>query len=49
MSVGLPVNLKVVRVDQECILNYSLADNFGDFIKNLYFSIEDITDEEFKN
>ena len=40
---------KVVRVDQECDYSITLlADNFGDFIKNLYFSIEDITDEEFQ-
>ena len=41
---------KVVRVDQEG--DYSiilLADNFGDFIKNLYISIEEITDEEFQS
>jgi len=41
---------KVVRVDQECDYSITpLADNFGDFIKNLYFSIEDITDEEFQS
>lgn len=40
---------KVVRVDQECDHSITpLADNFGDFIKNLYFNIEDITDEEFQ-
>ena len=40
---------KVVRVDQECDYSITLlADNFGDFIKNLYFSIEEITDEEFQ-
>lgn len=40
---------KVVRVDQECDYSMTpLADNFGDFIKNLYISIEDITDEEFQ-
>ena len=40
---------KVVRVDQECDYSITLlADNFGDFIKNLYFNIEDITDEEFQ-
>ena len=40
---------KVVRVDQECDYSMTpLADNFGDFIKNLYFNIEDITDEEFQ-
>lgn len=40
---------KVVRVDQECDYSITpLADNFGDFVKNLYFSIEDITDEEFQ-
>ena len=40
---------KVVRVDQEGDYSITLlADNFGDFIKNLYFSIEDITDEEFQ-
>ena len=41
---------KVVRVDQECDYSITpLADNFGDFIKNLYFSIEEITDEEFQS
>ena len=41
---------KVVRVDQEGDYSITLlADNFGDFIKNLYFSIEDITDEEFQS
>lgn len=41
---------KVVRVDQECDYSItSLADNFGDFIKNLYISIEEITDEEFQS
>ena len=33
------------------LINYSitfLADSFGDFIKQLYISIEDITDEEFQ-
>ena len=40
---------KVVRVDQECDYSITLlADNFGDFIKNLYFGIEEITDEEFQ-
>ena len=40
---------KVVRVDQEGDYSITpLADNFGDFIKNLYISIEDITDEEFQ-
>ena len=40
---------KVVRVDQEGDYSITLlADNFGDFIKNLYFSIEEITDEEFQ-
>ena len=40
---------KVVRVDQECDYSITpLADNFGDFIKNLYFNIEEITDEEFQ-
>ena len=40
---------EVVRVDQECDYSINLlADNFGDFIKNLYFSLEDITDEEFQ-
>ncbi len=40
---------KVVRVDQEGAYSITpLADNFGDFIKNLYISIEDITDEEFQ-
>ena len=40
---------KVVRVDQECDYSITLlADNFGDFIKGLYISIEDITDEEFQ-
>lgn len=40
---------KVVRVDQECDYSITLlADTFGDFIKNLYISIEDITDEEFQ-
>ena len=40
---------KVVRVDQECDYSMTpLADNFGDFIKNLYFNIEEITDEEFQ-
>ena len=41
---------KVVRVDQECDYSMTpLADNFGDFIKNLYISIEEITDEEFQS
>ncbi|WP_370800537.1 SMI1/KNR4 family protein [Veillonella parvula] len=41
---------KVVRVDQECDYSMTpLADNFGDFIKNLYFNIEEITDEEFQS
>ena len=41
---------KVVRVDQECDYSITLlADNFGDFIKNLYISIEEITDEEFQS
>lgn len=40
---------KVVRVDQECDYSITLlADNFGDFIKGLYISIEDITNEEFQ-
>ena len=40
---------KVVRVDQEGDYSITpLADNFGDFIKNLYISIADITDEEFQ-
>ena len=40
---------KVVRIDQEGDYSITLlADNFGDFIKNLYFSIEEITDEEFQ-
>ena len=40
---------KVLRVDQEGDYSMTpLADNFGDFIKNLYISIEDITDEEFQ-
>ena len=40
---------KVVRVDQEGDYSITpLADNFGDFIKNLYFNIEEITDEEFQ-
>ena len=40
---------KVVRVDQEGDYSITLlADNYGDFIKNLYISIEDITDEEFQ-
>ena len=35
---------KIVRVDQECDYSITLlADNFGDFIKNLYISIEEIT------
>lgn len=41
---------KVVRIDDQ-EGDYSitlLADNFGDFIKNLYFNIEEITDEEFQ-
>lgn len=41
---------KVVRIDQEGDYSITLlADNFGDFIKNLYFSIEEITDEEFQS
>ncbi len=45
-STGKP---KVVRIDQEGDYSITLlADNFGDFIKNLYFSIEEITDEEFQ-
>ena len=41
---------KVVRVDQEGDDSITLlADNFGDFIKNLYISIEEITDEEFQS
>ena len=45
-STGEP---KVVRIDQEGDYSITLlADNFGDFIKNLYFSIEEITDEEFQ-
>lgn len=41
---------KVVRVDQEGDYSITLlADNFGDFIKNLYFNIEEITDEEFQS
>lgn len=40
---------KVVRIDQEGDYSITLlADNFGDFIKGLYISIEDITDEEFQ-
>lgn len=40
---------KVVRVDQEGDYSITLlADNFSDFIKNLYISIEEITDEEFQ-
>ena len=40
---------KVVRVDQEGDYSITLlADNFGDFIKNLYISIEEVTDEEFQ-
>ena len=40
---------KVVRVDQEGDYSITLlADNFGDFIKQLYLSIEEITDEEFQ-
>ena len=40
---------KVVRVDQEGDYSITLlADNFGNFIKNLYISIEEITDEEFQ-
>ena len=41
---------KVVRVDQEGDYSITLlADYFGDFIKNLYISIEEITDEEFQS
>ena len=41
---------KVVRVDQEGDHSITLlVDNFGDFIKNLYISIEEITDEEFQS
>ena len=41
---------KVVRVDQEGDYSITLlADNFGDFIKNLYIGIEEITDEEFQS
>ena len=41
---------KVVRVDQEGDYSITLlADNFSDFIKNLYISIEEITDEEFQS
>ena len=41
---------KVVRVDQEGDYSITLlADNFGDFIKNLYISIEEITDEAFQS
>ena len=41
---------KVVHVDQEGDYSITLlADNFGDFIKNLYISIEEITDEEFQS
>ena len=41
---------KLVRVDQECDYSITLlADNFGDFIKNLYISIEEITNEEFQS
>ena len=41
---------KVVRVDQEGDYSITLlADNFGDFIKNLYINIEEITDEEFQS
>lgn len=41
---------KVVRVDQEGDYSITLlADSFGDFIKNLYISIEEITDEEFQS
>lgn len=40
---------KVVRIDQEGDYAITvLADNFGDFIKGLYISIEEITDEEFQ-
>ena len=40
---------KVVQVDQEGDYSITLlADSFGDFIKQLYISIEDITDEEFQ-
>lgn len=40
---------KVVRVDQEGDYSITLlADSFGDFIKQLYISIEHITDEEFQ-
>lgn len=40
---------KVVQVDQEWDYSITLlADSFGDFIKQLYISIEDITDEEFQ-
>ena len=46
-STGEP---KVVRVDQEGDYSITLlADNFGDFIKQLYISIEEITDEEFQS
>lgn len=41
---------KVVRVDQEGDYSITLlVDNFSDFIKNLYISIEEITDEEFQS
>ena len=40
---------KVVRVDQEGDYSITfLADSCGDFIKQLYIRIEDITDEEFQ-
>lgn len=46
---GLTGEPKVVRVDQEGDYSITLlADNFGDFIKNLYISIEEITNEEFQ-
>ena len=41
---------KVVRIDQEGDYHITLlAQNFGDFIKSLYISIEEITDEEFQS
>ena len=49
-TVVLTVNLRLyVCRPRRWLFNYSLADNFGDFIKNLYISIEEITDEEFQS